>query len=180
MTLENQVNKTSGKKRRNISVATATAAMIAAQAAFVSYAATESQAQDCPSCPPTPSPFVTSTVPADGQTGVDRDANIKAKFSEKMLKSSVNGETVNLYEGNLTYDDLNPTSATPPPEVSASVSYNAKKKRAALNPSARLKANTEYTTVVEGAGDSDGLAVKDRENNEMFTDEIWHFTTGTS
>lgn len=133
-----------------------------------------------PTAAPPITPTVVSTSPTDGATNVDRDANIKATFSEKMLKSSVSGQTVNLYEGNQTYSDLNPTSTTPPPEVSSSVSYNSTKKRATLNPSTRLKANTEYTAVVEGAGDSDGLAVKDRENNEMTTDKIWHFTTGDS
>ena len=42
-----------------------------------------------------------------------RDNNIKAKFSEKMLKSSINKGTVQLYEGNLTNEDLNPVN---PPE----------------------------------------------------------------
>jgi len=32
--------------------------------------------------------------------------------------------------------------------------------------------------VMEGAGDTDHFAVKDRAGNEMATDHIWHFTTG--
>jgi hypothetical protein len=95
---------------------------------------------------------------------VARDNNIKAKFSEKMLKSSINKGTVQLYEGNLTNEDLNPVN---PPEcdpgpnpdpnpslpVLAKVNYIAKKKLAVLNPEPRLEPNTQYTAVVEGAGD---------------------------
>ena len=34
-------------------------------------------------------PTVVSTSPADEATGVDRDANITAKFSEKMMRSTI-------------------------------------------------------------------------------------------
>ena len=77
-----------------------------------------------------------------------RDNNIKAKFSEKMLKSSINKGTVQLYEGNLTNEDPNPSLP-----VLAKVNYIAKKKLAVLNPEPRLEPNTQYTAVVEGAGD---------------------------
>jgi hypothetical protein len=70
----------------------------------------------------------------------------------------------------------------PPPTrtVSAKVSYNAKKKLAVLNPADALKANTLYTPVVEGAGDPDSFAVKDRTGNEMACEYAWTFTTGGS
>jgi hypothetical protein len=48
---------------------------------------------------------VVSTVPPDGSTGVDPNANIKAKFSEAMKASTTN--TFNLYPGHLPYEQLN-------------------------------------------------------------------------
>ena len=63
----------------------------------------------CEPPPPPGTPFVVSTNPADGATGVDRDANIRAKFSEKMLASSVvfqdsisGAGAFRLYRGNVT------------------------------------------------------------------------------
>jgi Bacterial Ig-like domain len=121
-------------------------------------------------------PFLSSTNPADNVHGVDPDANIKAKFSEKMLKSSINGQTFRLYKWYLDSEDVNDPGN--PYKVSASVSYNKRKKLATLNPSGRLEANIAYTFVVEGADDTDGLAVKDRaDNEEMATDDIRHFST---
>lgn len=134
--------------------------------------------------PPPGTPTVVSTKPADGATNVDRDANIKVKFSEKMLKSSVGDPTVGLVQGNFDYDDLNydpetcPPTICEPPSVALTTSYNAKKKSAKVNPTGRLAANTEYTVVVEGADDFDDDAVKDKAGNEMARDHIWHFTTG--
>jgi hypothetical protein len=113
---------------------------------------------------------ITTTTPTNGQTGVDRDANIKAKFSEKMMKSSINQQTVYL-SGPGGCGDLCSV------RIPASVNYNVKKKVAILNPSSRLPANT---AVVEGAGDSDSLAVKNRVGNEMAVDYTWTFTTGAS
>ena len=138
-------------------------------------------AVDYNSTPPT----IISTNPADNATGVDVDANIKAKFSEKMMGSSVKAVgAFRLYEGNLTAAQVdipcNFSCGILTPQ-SASVSYNKRKKLAILNPSAKLYANTTtYTVVVEGAGDSDSLAVKDRAGNPMATDYVWHFTTGAN
>ncbi len=71
MTLENQARKTNGKKRRNITVAAATAAMISAQAAFAGYASTQNNPNEppanppgCGACPaPTPVPLPPSPTP---------------------------------------------------------------------------------------------------------------------
>jgi len=146
----------------------------------------------CPCDPPglthPPGPTVISTVPTDGATNVDRDANIKAKFSEKMKKSSINRGTVQLYIGHRTYQDLNPDPSTcfqgecgfPIAEFSK-VGYSDKKKHAILNPKVRLEANIKYTAVVRGGDNFNSLgAVKDKGGTEMATTEIWYFTTGDS
>ena len=135
------------------------------------------------------SPTVQSTVPADNAINVDRDANITARFSERMLRSSISGDTVQLYRGSFTAADLNPNPnctmncpATPVP-VGASVSYVVQKKAmkripyAVLDPTITLEPNTPYTLLIEGAGDTDGFAVKDRAGHEMAADKIVHFRT---
>ena len=130
-------------------------------------------------------PQIQSTSPSDGQTGVDRDRNIKAQFDLSYLspvESSVNGQTFQMYKGNLTYEQLNPSCGTsecpPPTPVSAAVSYDANTKVAVLNPKSRLLKKTNYTAVVEGAGDSDGQALNSGSGYEMPVDKIWHFKTG--
>jgi hypothetical protein len=132
-------------------------------------------------CPPR----VTLTVPSNGATDVDRDRNVAAQFwsdSGAMMESTINVQTVKLYKGKLTRDQLNPscgTSACPPPlPVSATVTYSAEKKRAILNPEVRLAKRTNYTALVEGAGDSDSLTVKDFNNASLASDVIWRFKTG--
>jgi len=168
----------------------------AAMAALVLTVAGLAWAADCGrGCenppPDTTTPTIISTNPADGATGVDRDANIKAKFSEKMLADSVmmprsvpSVGAFRLYRGNLTAAQIEPTCDTGPCAIpiplEASVSYNNRKKRATLNPANKLDAGTTYTAIIEGAGDSDGLAVKDKAGNEMASDYIWHFTTGAN
>jgi hypothetical protein len=122
-----------------------------------------------PPPPPTGMPFVKSTNPTSNAPGVDRDANISAKFSEGMLASTINTQTVYLKEAG-------GSSATVPAEIK----YNKRKKKATLNPDSRLEANTQYTATIEGAGDTDGLAVEDKASNAMATDHTWSFTTGAN
>jgi hypothetical protein len=128
-------------------------------------------------------PRVVSTVPPDGATGVGPNANIKAKFSEAMKARSVNERTFYLIEGHFTYEGLNPnndcTIGCIPVSQVATVPYNAETRTAILEPSARLDPNTKYTAVVEGGGDGDHLAVKDRGGTPMARDYIWHFTTAS-
>jgi Bacterial Ig-like domain len=153
-----------------------TMAAAAVLAVIVAYGTASAQTD-------TTTPTVISTVPAVLATSVDRDANIKVKFTERMLVSSINSDTVRLYEGDLEpghideYPCFEPCGQFSRP-LSATVSYNVKKKRATLNPTDRLKTNTTYTAIVEGAGDD--LSIKDKAGNEMATDYIWRFTTGAS
>jgi hypothetical protein len=59
------------------------------------------------------------------------------------------------------------------------VRYNAETRTAILNPTSPLLPNTEYTAVVEGTGDGDMKAVKDRDGTPMARDHIFFITTGT-
>lgn len=136
----------------------------------------------------TTAPRVVKVVPANNTTGFDRDANIKARFSERMRAASIE-YNFDVYRGNLTYSQLNPSGfdcinpPAPTPSVDAAVTYNANTKTATLNPSARLAPRTTYTVKVEGAGDYFDencfvIAVEDRAGNPMAKDRIWHFRTG--
>ena len=133
-------------------------------------------------------PKVIRTTPIDGKTGFDRDAKIRAKFSEKIQMGSFGFHIFRLYRGNFTYDDINCASdamecsfyeSLPPPRQSA-IHYHRRRMTATLDWGERLAANTTYTVVMEGTGDTDPFALKDRAGNEMARDHIWHFTTGAN
>jgi len=133
-------------------------------------------------------PTVGSTVPPDSNT-----ANIKVKFSEAMKERSINTSTFYLLQGHFTAANP-PSSCTTPPvppsttpvtaacpaPVAATVSYNDDTKTAILNPTESLTPCTEYTAVVEGTGDGDMKAVKDRGGTPMESDYIFYFTTASS
>ena len=139
-------------------------------------------------------PTVVSTVPptTPPQTSVDPTANIKAKFSEAMKARSINTSTFYLLQGHFTAANP-PSSCTTPPvppsttpvtaacpaPVAATVRYNDDTKTAILDPTSTLLSGTEYTAVVEGTGDGDMKAVKDRGRTPMATDYIFYFTTGS-
>ncbi len=133
-------------------------------------------------------PEVIRTTPIDGRTGFDRDANIKAKFSEKIRAYSFGFAIFRLYRGNFTYADINCSPdalecslyepLSPPPQ--SVIHYHRQRMTATLDWGERLAANTTYTVVMEGAGDTDHFALRDRAGNEMARDYIWHFTTGGS
>ena len=146
-----------------------------------------------------PAPTVSSTVPANGTTGVLTDANITATFSEAMSTKSLgicnhctstsSSKTFYLLRGNFTA--LSPTKNPPrfctntatgttapcPTPIPATVSYNAVTNTAILNPNSALAVGTTYTAVVEGTADGDFVAVKDADGTPMATDYIFHFTT---
>ena len=146
-----------------------------------------------------PAPTVVSTVPLDGTTNVDPNANITATFSEavstKSLQicnhctSTTSSKTFYLLLGNFTA--LSPTKNPPrfctntatgttaacPTPIPATVSYDAATLTAILNPSSTLALNTKYTVVVEGTADGDYVAVKDADGTPMATDYIFSFTT---
>ena len=136
-------------------------------------------------------PTVVSTVPpttTPPQSGVDPTANIKAKFSEAMKERSINTTTFYLLQGHFTAANP-PSSCTKPPvppstmpvvgpcpaPVAATVRYNDDTKTAVLDPTASLAPCIEYTAVVEGTGDGDMKAVKDRGGTPMESDYIFYF-----
>jgi hypothetical protein len=122
-------------------------------------------------------PTVVRIVPPNGATDVDPDANIKAKFSETMKATTINTTTFNLYQGHLTGC---PAAGCIEDPIPATVRYNAQTRTAILDPTSSLRCNTEYTAMIEGTGDGDMQAVKDRGGTPMARDYIWHFTTGVS
>lgn len=126
-------------------------------------------------------PRVVSTVPPNGATSVDPDANIKAKFSEAMKASTINTSTFYLLPGHFPAAQLNCTAecVVLPSPVAAMVRYNADARTATLDPVSTLPNCTEHTAVVEGTGDGDMKAVKDRGGTPMASDYIFYFTTGS-
>jgi hypothetical protein len=151
-----------------------------------------------------PAPTVDRTVPLDGTTNVDPNANITATFSEAMnpkslgicnhCTSTTSSKTFYLLKGNFTAQSAtkNPPRfckdiatgailAPCPTPIPATVSYNADTNTAILNPTGTLQPLTKYTVVVEGTGDGDFVAVKDTGGTPMLIpltgDYIFHFTT---
>jgi hypothetical protein len=150
-----------------------------------------------------PAPTVSSTVPANGTTGVLTTANITATFSEAMSTKSLgicnhctstsSSTTFYLLQGQFIGSatapfknpprfcappGTSPSTAPPcPTPVPATVSYNAGTLTATLNPRDALLPNTTYTAVVEGTNDGDFVAVKDADGTPMAQDYIFSFTT---
>jgi Bacterial Ig-like domain len=62
-------------------------------------------------------------------------------------------------------------------EVPATVRYNPETRTAILDPSEPLLPNAEYTAVIEGTGDGDMKAVKDRDGTPMARDYTFSFTS---
>jgi uncharacterized delta-60 repeat protein len=84
-------------------------------------------------------PRVARVAPVEDATGVAPATNVVASFSETMKPSSVNADTVTLFE-------VGSTTA-----VAATVGYDAATRRATLNPTANLKPGTRYRAVVTTA-----------------------------
>ncbi len=112
--------------------------------------------------PDTTAPTVTSTINANGATGVPTNTKVGATFSEAMtsstltstsfiLKQTVAGTVVN---GTLAYSGLS----------------------ALFTPSAALIGNTQYTVTIKGG--SGGAA--DVAGNVLLADYVWSWTTGAT
>lgn len=104
----------------------------------------------------TSAPTVTSTIAADGATGVAINKNITAKFSEAMDPATIVAANFTLADG------VNP--------VSGKVTYDIGNMSAIFAADANLDADTLYTATVT-------TAVKDSLGNAMETDKVWTFST---
>jgi hypothetical protein len=113
--------------------------------------------------PDTTAPTIISKTPDNGTTGVARDANITITFSEPMMTSRVTDGEIDLWR---TSDGLN---------IPRSVTLNAAKTVATVNPNSDLGGGTQYTVRVRG-----GVvpSVADAAGNAMADPDVqWSFTT---
>ena len=105
----------------------------------------------------TTAPTLTGRTPNAGSTGVSRDSNIIAQFSEAMDGTSITAQTFTLRADGAAAD------------VPASIS--AVGSTATLDPSGSLEPSTLYHVIVAGT-------VRDLNGNVMGQDVTWSFTTG--
>lgn len=108
----------------------------------------------------TTGPTVTALTPADGATGVARDAGTSATFSEAVDTATVSSSTVTL---------TGPGGVT----VAAGVTYAPASQTITLSPSSPLAFNTTYTVTVKGGP----TGVADVLGNRMAVHRVWRFTT---
>jgi hypothetical protein len=109
--------------------------------------------------PDTIAPMVTSTINANGATGVPLNTKVGATFSEVMDPLTITTTTFTLMQG-----------TTP---VSGTVTYSLVS--AVFTPSSNLAPSTLYTVTVKGGASG----VKDLAGNAMVTDFVISWTTGT-
>ncbi len=112
--------------------------------------------------PDTSPPLVSSTVPANGATGVAVNSLVTVTFNESIDPATVSASTFEL---------RNAASAL----IAASVSYNAGTRTATLTPTASLPSNTTLTATVRG-GAADPR-IKDLAGNALAANATWSFTT---
>ena len=103
-------------------------------------------------------PTIVNRSPAPGTTNVAVSSNITVQFSEPMLASSINTSSFRL------------RAAGAPSDVPAMVTYAGT--TATLTPNAALALATQYQVTVAGS-------VSDLNGNQMGSDVIWSFTTGS-
>lgn len=105
-------------------------------------------------------PAVGDHYPGTGDTGVFRNTNITATFTEDVVAASVNKSSCTLYED----------GATEP--VSYQLNYNFSTKTVTIAPNSNLAENTTYWITIT-------TEVEDHAGLTMASDESWTFTTGT-
>jgi len=105
-------------------------------------------------------PSVVSVIPAESATNIALNSSIRATFDEAMDSATI--IPVNF----LVTFGLNTAS------VGGTLTYNEPTKTAIFVPSFDLEPNVEYAITI-----NDG--VKDIAGNDLATDKIWTFTTGT-
>ena len=118
-----------------------------------------SSSSDSGSSADTTRPTVVSTIPAHLATGVLRNRNIIATFSEAMNPDTISATTFTLLNG-----------ITP---IAGAVTYTALSKTATFNPTSDLAISTEYTANIT-------IGVKDLAGNTLAITRTWSFTTGST
>lgn len=107
----------------------------------------------------TTAPTVSSTVPADGATGVAIDANITATFSTAMDPLTITTTTFTVTDGTT--------------DIAGTVALSADGLTATFTPTSDFAADTTFTaTITTGAKDLNGKA--------LAVDKVWSFTTGST
>jgi hypothetical protein len=106
-------------------------------------------------------PTVASFSPADRATGIVLNTTVSAIFSEAMDPSTLTTSTFTLTRQG---------SSTP---VTAQVSYDGTNKKATLDPSSDLEANTLYTATIKGGTNG----IRDAVGNPLAADKVWSFST---
>jgi hypothetical protein len=108
-----------------------------------------------------PAPVVTARTPVANATKVSRTANITVTFSEAVTGLPSKAAA----SGNFTITRTSTGAA-----FTSSASYSSVTKVATLNPSGRLRANTQYTVTLNST-------IKDTAGNSL-APVTWNFTTG--
>jgi Bacterial Ig-like domain len=122
-------------------------------------------------------PRVIATAPTDGQTGVRRNANLTATFSEKMDRTTLNRSTFKLFKIN---SDNSTTQV-----ANVMVSSTADGLKASLNPfgtsATLLAANSRYRVfLTTGAKDPAGNGLDQSPTIAGNQQKVWTFTTGST
>jgi hypothetical protein len=122
-------------------------------------------------------PKVASVLPANKATGVKRNANLTATFSETMDKNTLTKSTFKLFKVNSDGTTTQITNVT--------VSSTSDGLKARLNPygtsSTLLAKNTKYKAVVTtGAEDLAGNSLDQKPGVSGKQSMVWTFTTGSS
>ena len=110
--------------------------------------------------PDSVAPTVVSNDPTSGQTETSVTPCVCVTFSEHMLNTTINTNTITIQEPD---NDI----------VTAQVSYDSVNKLASVNPSTPLAYSTVYTATVKGGPSG----VKDSGGNPLASDYTWTFTT---
>jgi Bacterial Ig-like domain/Insecticidal Crystal Toxin, P42 len=140
----------------------------------VSKSDTDEQSYSPPEDPATPiedpttpprdvtAPRVTTVSPASGRSGVARDTNVTASFSEKMDATTITESTFQLFRLDPHRDPSQINNVT--------INLSSDGLTATLNPSARLEAKKKYRArITTGATDAAG--------NQLAATKDWTFTT---
>jgi bacillolysin len=117
-------------------------------------------------------PTVASVKPAAGQTGVSRTTNITVTFSEAMNAGTINADTVRLVKSGSTA--LIPLTMTTTTDAGGRTVLKLDPFGATAQ---KLGKSATYKLTIEGAADTDGLAVEDTANNELAQDRNSSFKT---